>query len=234
MGLPTINHPIFRTKIPSTGEEIRFRSFLVKEEKILVTAIQSDDPQLMVDSLIQIINNCLVTEGINVSKLASFDVEWIFLNLRLKSVSDVVELTRICSSCENQFPFEFNLADVEIPVVKNIENKIQLTDEIGVILKYPSLNTMIIGAADQNIDSIFSMIGSCIDQIYDNDKVYDSKEYSSQEIVDWMLELPGDSFLKVENFFDSIPSLSHEFDVKCTHCSDINHIALSGLNDFLD
>lgn len=233
MSLPKINQPVYRLTIPSTGEEIMYRSFLVKEEKILAMAMESGEAKDIADSVSQVINNCIVTEGVDVDRLASFDIEWIFLNLRVRSVSDVLDLTTKCEKCESPFDFQIDLKDVQPPVPTNTSNKIEITDEVGVILKYPSIGTMSFAAQGNSLDSAFSIIASCIDQIYDRDTVYSSRDHSKQELVDWVLDLSQDAFGKIEEFFDGIPAVRHEANPVCPSCSETNEIVLEGVTDFL-
>lgn len=235
MSLPKINQPLYRLTIPSTGEEIRFRSFLVKEEKILVMAMESGEPADIADAITQVINNCIVTEGIDVEKLASFDIEWIFLNLRVRSVSDVIDLNKKCSECDEKFEFQINLNEVKPPETPTTDTKVEITDEVGVILKYPSLSTMSQASVSEgDIDSAFGVVASCIDSIYDADKVYNSRDHSKEELVEWVLDLSKSAFEKIEGFFDSIPAVRHETEVTCIKCQAPNSIVLEGLNDFLD
>lgn len=233
MSLPKINQPLHKLKIPSTGEEIRFRSFLVKEEKILIMANESGNAADIADAVVQVINNCIVTEGFDVTKLASFDIEWIFLNLRVRSVSDTIELNKVCEKCEKPFSFQIDLKEVQAPKAEKIDNKVEVDENIGMLLKYPDIHAISLIQADNVIESAFSVVASCIDQIYDETSVYDSKDYSSQELIDWVLELPKDKFELVQKFFEDLPQLRHETEVACTNCNENNHVLLEGVNDFL-
>jgi hypothetical protein len=233
MSLPRIKQPLYRMTIPSTGEEIQYRSFLVKEEKILVLGMESGETVDVTDAITQVINNCIVTEGVSVDRLASFDVEWIFLNLRLRSVSDVMDLKSQCSKCESSFEFQVDLKDIPPPKPTTASNKIQFTEDIGIVLKYPTLNSASGAMTDNSIDSAFSIIASCIDKIYDKDAVYDSKDHDKQELVDWVLELSQTSFAMIEKFFEDLPAVRYEKDIPCPSCSESNKIILEGLDSFL-
>lgn len=235
MSLPKINQPIYRLTIPSTGEEIRYRPFLVKEEKILLMAMESNDQRIIVDAIIQIIKNCLVSGEVNIKKLASFDIEYLFVNLRARSVSELVELSSQCDECDIPIEFTVNLNDIKAPVVPEYANDgITISEDIGVMMRYPSLESMAIDMSDKGpTDAAFQVIATCVDKIYDADEVHDVKDYSKEDISDWLENLPKGGFDKLQEFFVNIPVLSHTEKITCPKCNTDKDIVLEGMSSFL-
>lgn len=229
MALPSISTPEFITKIPSTGQEIKYRPFLVKEEKILLMALEGGDQKEITRSIITLLKNCILVD-VDVEKLATFDVEFLFLKLRGKSVGEVVELTvaHTESECPHRSDVSINLDAIEVNGEIQ-DGKVQITDEIGVKLHYPTIDSTL-GVDADNADSMFGMIIDCIDYIYDQEEVYN--EFTKDELKDWVDQLNQSQFKKITDFFQDMPKLSHKVDWKCEKCGEEDSIELEGLQSF--
>lgn len=230
MALPSIATPEFSTTIPSTGEEITYRPFLVKEEKILLMALEGGDQKEITRSIIVLLKNCILTENIAVEKLATFDIEYLFLKLRGKSVGEVVELKigHQEGECNHQSDVSINLD--EIKVTGEVQDgKIMITDDIGVKLHYPTIDGTLTVDTD-NADSMFGLVTDCIEYIYDSNEVYN--DFTQQELQNWVDQLNQAQFKKITDFFQSMPSLSHKVEWKCKKCGEQDSILLEGLQSF--
>ena len=239
MALPKLTTPYYTMNLPSTGEEVKFRPFLVKEEKILLLAMESEDQQEMANALEQIITNC--TDGkIDVTTMPLFDVEYLFLQLRIKSVDTE---TKLSIRCENDVcpPLTIKL-DLDKVKVSNLEKeqdfKIELTKDVGLMLKYPTLDmgkATVNTEEDQNKSSyMFEVIIDCIDSIYDEEQSYKASETPREEIADFLDALSSEQFQKVVSFFERMPKLEHKTQITCPHCKRKNKIVLQGLQDFFE
>lgn len=230
MALPKIQTPIFFIRIPSTKKEFKFRPFLVKEEKLLLMAQNSSDIE-EVTALMQIINNCCL-DDIDIDNLTTFDVEYIFLKLRARSVNNIVNLKYRDTEDDKIYEFDLNLDEIEVIFDENHSNKIQINDEVGVILKYPNLTVgEKVSKINNESDLLNSILINCIDVIYDKDKVYPAKESTEQELIEFIENLDTKSFKKIEEFFLTMPKLYHEIKYK----NSLDHertIKLSTLKDF--
>lgn len=235
MPLPEIKHPIFKLKVPSTKKEIRYRPYTVKEEKLLLTSKLSDNIDEIVDTLKQVISNCVLDE-INVDKLAMFDIEYLFVNLRKVSVSDKVEL--FVEHDKKKIPFEVDLNSVSVKFPKDHTNIISINESISIRMKYPNMKQMlkledIAESADASLikvdDYIFDMFIECIEAVMDDDKVYNS--FTKEELTDFILNLPSDNNKKIAEFFNNLPSLEHTMTIKLPD-GDSTEVRLKGLKDF--
>jgi len=216
MALPIIAVPKYQLKIPSTNKEVNYRPFLVKEEKILLIAMESEDEVQMTTAIRDIIGNC-VYEDLDVKTMPMFDIEYIFLQLRSKSKGEVIDLTYDCGKCKKPIAVQVDLSKIEITKTEGHEPKIPLSDDVGVIMKYPSMEIQkVINKESTDIENIFSTISSCIDSIWDKENVYQSKDHTNLEMTNFLESLPDTSFTKIQKFFDTVPVLKHEFEIKCT------------------
>lgn len=226
MALPSISTPEFSTQIPSTGEKIKYRPFLVKEEKLLLIAMEGGDQNEITESVVKILENCIISD-IDVKNLATFDIEYLFLKLRGKSVGEVITLQVMHpqnEECKHSTDVQVNIDDIN--VTGNIsEGKIMLTDGVGVKMKYPSMSTVLDGTEDT-----FDVIASCIDFIFDQDNVYN--EFTDKELMDWIESLNQAQFKKISDFFEDMPKLSTEIEWKCEKCGKDDSIKLEGLQSF--
>ena len=216
MTLPRIAVPKYTLIIPSSGKEISYRPFLVKEEKIILIAMESEEEKEMTGAVQNIIENC-VYDDLEVQSMPMFDIEYIFLQLRAKSKGEIVDLSFDCGKCKKPIPIQIDLTKIEIIRTEGHDIKIPLSDDIGIIMKYPSMEIQSVINKEDNTDveNIFSTIISCIDSIWDKESVYASKDHTQQELNDFLESLPDDSFTKIQKFFDTVPVLKHEFELKC-------------------
>lgn len=232
MALPKINSPTFELKLPSSGQKIKFRPFLVKEEKILLVAQQSGELKDILNAVVQIATNCIY-DDIDVEKLPLFDIEYIFINLRSKSVSNISEVMINDPDDGNQYKVEIDLDKVVIErPEKEISNKIDLGDGIGVVMRYPSITYMnSIGAAINDADTAINIIMACVDKVYDTDNVYEASEYSKEELNDFILSLSSKQFQNIQEFFNNQPKVTQKITYKRKDGKE-KELVLEGLNDF--
>lgn len=232
MALPKISHPTFELTLPSNKEKIKFRPFLVKEEKILLMAMQGNDSDEIINSIKQVINNCVLSEGLDIDKLATFDLEYLFLKIRAKSVNNVVKLTYRDLEDEQKYDIEVNLDEVEVKFDPSHTNKIEITDKLGFYLMYPHAGmSEKITESDSEADLFFSILKNCIEKIYDGDNVYMASDSTSEELDEFLQNLDVKSFKKIQEFFQTMPRLYHE--IKYTNSlGNERTIKLSTLNDF--
>lgn len=235
MALPMNNTPVYNLVVPSTGKEIKFRPFLIKEEKALMIAQQSEDARVMMNTLKEVIKSCVQTE-INVDTLATFDLEYIFTQLRAKSVSEEVELLLKCDTCEDEKAVaQVNLDLTQLVVEKDPEhtNKIELFNDVGVILKYPSLETIQkFESAGDDADSLFDIVIDCIDSIYTSEELYNAKDQTKQDLADFLNNLTSDQFAKIQKFFETMPKLRKQIRYACPVCGKQHDKVLEGLASF--
>ena len=216
MALPTIAVPKYQLKIPSSGKEVSYRPFLVKEEKILLIAMESDKEEEMTTAIKDIIHNC-VYEDLDVKNMPMFDIEYIFLQLRAKSKGEIVDLSFECGKCKKPISIQVDLSKIEITRTEGHNIKIPLSDDVGVIMKYPSMDIQkVISKENSDVENVFTTISFCIESIWDKETVYASKDHTREELNEFMESLPDDSFKKIQNFFDTVPVLKHELELKCT------------------
>ena len=231
MALPQLNSARYETVIPSTGQSISFRPYLVKEEKVLMLALESQDQNMIMRAIKDVIEAC-VFDNININDLAIFDIESLFLHLRSKSVGENIDLKMKCSECESLSDVSINIDDIGTPEVKS-DNQVMLTDTVGVVLKYPSFESISkLGEELDTVDGAFKMVASCIDTIFDEDNVYDAKSESSKNIQEFLENLNSDQFKMLTGFFENMPALTHNLNFKCEHCGHENEMELKGLQSF--
>ena len=230
MALPSISTPEFITKVPSTGEEIKYRPFLVKEEKLLLMAMEGKDQNEIQNAVQKILTNCILTP-IDVSKLATFDIEYLFLQLRSKSVGEVIQIKighSDESECTHRSEVSVNVDDVQVKGEVQ-DGKIMLTDDIGIVLRYPNM-TDIQAVSGEDTGSLFKIVYRCIDYVFDKEQVYN--DFSETEFEEWMETLNQNQFQKISEYFNSVPRLSHEIEWTCKQCGKKDKITLEGLQSF--
>lgn len=244
MALPKIKSPIFELTLHSDGKSYKYRPFQVKEQKILLMALESQEGPEMLRAIKQIINNCCVDE-INVDALPMFDLEYFFLRLRAKSIGEEIDLKLNHPSgmnsdgqpCDGTTPFKLNLMEVEVLKEEGHTNKIILDEETGtgIVLKYPtiSLANKLQNNKDQNqMDVIISVVLESIDHIFDNENVYPASESSKTELTEFINGLSQDQFVKITAFFNGMPKLKHELKWKCEKCGCDDSITMEGMTSF--
>ena len=231
MPLPKIDQPLFNMIIPSTGKKIVFRPFLVKEEKILLIAQQSGNDSEIIRAIKQILNNC-IQDDIDLDSFAIFDLEYAFLKLRARSVNNVVKLSYRDTEDDEVYNFDLDLDAIEIEMPENINSKIEITEEVGMTMKYPSASiTDNMTNFDNEVDLMTFFIINCIDTIYDEENVYMANDFSSEEISEFLDGLDVKSFEKIREFFESVPRLYHKIEYTNSVGSE-RSIELTSLKDF--
>ena len=228
MALPKVSTPTHSLKLPSDGRTIKYRPFLVKEEKILLMAVESENEKEITEAVKTIISNC-VEDDININDLPVFDIEYLFLNLRSKSVGETVKLNMKCEHCENECLVGVNLSEVEISRTEGHDTKIPLTGEIGVIMKYPTFG--IAESADAKSNPL-KVVNLCIDKIYDSKSVYDSRDSTDEELTEFVESLNHEQFQKIQNFFETMPKMQKDIEFKCSKCEKENSMVVDRLQDF--
>jgi len=229
MALPKIKHPTYKVVIPSTKKEISIRPFTVQEEKVLMMAKAADNSDDIIAAVKQVIQNCII-EPVEVDKLATFDIEYIFIKLRSKSVGEMVDLEYTDENTEEVFKFRVNLEDVKVKFDPEHTNKINVFEDVGIVMRYPTLEEVkLVEANPDQQEAVFGMIKSCIDKIYDADNVYDS--YSDEELNNFINSLPMDSMEKIKQFFDTMPSVEHTVVLKNKEGKK-KEILLKGITSF--
>ena len=235
MALPKLTTPTYELEIPSTDEKIKYRPFLVKEEKILMMALESKSSGDITQAVKDIVSECTFNK-VNIDLMPMFDVEYIFLNIRAKSVGEVSKLKILCPDDKKTYAnVELDLNEVNVQVGEDHTNKIELGNGMGMIMKYPSIDSFKdSGIRDINASNMLEVISTCILQIYEDEgkKVYDSKDQTSKELTDFIEQLNTKQFKDVQKFFDTMPKLKHEVTIKNPKTKVESKITLSGLNDF--
>tara|TARA_A100001011_G_scaffold343500_1_gene377837 strand:- start:452 stop:1168 length:717 start_codon:yes stop_codon:yes gene_type:complete len=236
MALPKLNTPTYELEVPSTDEKIKYRPFLVKEEKILMIAMESKDNTQIVNAVKDIVSSCTF-DKLKVASLPMFDVEYIFLNIRAKSVGEVSKLKILCPDDQKTYAdVEVDLTEVQVQVDSdNHTNKIELTDNMGMIMTYPTIDSFTdTGIQAVTADNMLDVISSCILQIYEEngEKVYNAKDQTKKELTEFVEQMNTSQFKKMQAFFDTMPKLKHTIKVKNPKTKKSNDVTLTGLNDF--
>ena len=235
MALPKLTTPTYELEIPSTDEKIKYRPFLVKEEKILMMALESKQEKDITQAVKDIVSECTFNK-VNIDLMPMFDVEYIFLNIRSKSVGEVSKLKILCPDDKKTYAdVELDLNEVNVQVGEDHTNKIDLGNGTGMIMQYPSIDSFKdSGIRDINASNMLEVISTCILQIYEDEgkKVYNSKDQTQKELTDFIEQLNTKQFKDVQKFFDTMPKLKHEITVKNPKTKVESKITLSGLNDF--
>jgi len=235
MALPKLNTPTYELEVPSTDEKIKYRPFLVKEEKILLMAMESKDNAQIINAVKEIVSSCTF-EKADVSKMPMFDMEYIFLQIRAKSVGEISKLKILCPDDKKTYAdVELDLTQVEVQVGDEHSNKIELTDDMGIIMTYPTIDSFL-ESGIENIDAnnMLDVIGTCILQIYEQkgEKVYQAKDQTKKELTEFIESMNSGQFKKLQSFFDTMPKLKHTIKITNPKTKKTNDVTLTGLNDF--
>ena len=218
MPLPKISTPTYELEIPSTGKKIKYRPFLVREEKILIMALESEDMKQITNAIVQILTECILTKGIKIADLSTFDIEYIFLNVRAKSVGESVEVNVICpDDGETQVKMNIDIDDIKVQKEPNHVQIVKLDDELSMKMKYPSLDQFVktnFDISENSMDQSFDLIASCVDKIYNEEEVWSTEDVTKKELIDFLEQMNSSQFKKIESFFETMPKLSHEIKVK--------------------
>ena len=235
MPLPKLVAPTYELILPSTDQKLKYRPFLVREEKILLLAMESEDEKQMTEAVKTILKNCILSK-IKVEELPIFDIEYIFLHIRSKAVGEEIELNITCPDDEaTDVKVKLNIDDIQVTKPEGHERVIKLNDTIAIQMKYPSMDMFIQNnfSGTGNVGDVFDLASSCIEQVADGEEVYETKSFSKKELSDFMESMDAAQFLKVQNFFDTMPRLSHTIKVKNPNTKVENEVVLEGLASFL-
>ena len=237
MPLPKIATPTYELELPSTGASIKYRPFLVKEEKVLVIALESEDNKQITNAIKAVLKSCILSKGIKVESLPTFDIEYLFLNIRGKSVGEDLEVNIICpDDNKTQVPVTINLDDIQVQKDDNHTNKIKVDDSIMMEMRYPSLDQFIKNNFDFNdknmMDQSFELIASCVDKIYTEDEVWASADCTKKEMKDFLEQMNSNQFKEIEKFFETMPKLSHSISVTNPKTKVKSEVVLEGLASF--
>ena len=238
MPLPKINTPTYDLTLPSTGKKIKYRPFLVREEKILIMAMESEDMSEITNSIVQILTDCILTENVKVETLSTFDIEYLFLNVRARSVGETVDVNITCPDDEEtQVEMTIDIDSIKIQKTRGHKNIIKLDDDLSMKLRYPSLQQFIENNFEtgENISEVgqsLSMITSCIDMIYNDEESWESSDYSKKELDEFIEQMNTKQFKQIEKFFTTMPKLSHKVTVKNPNTGVESEVVLEGLASF--
>lgn len=236
MALPVMSTPIYEVTIPSTDEVIKYRPFLVKEEKALLIAQQSEDLQVMVNTLKQVIRSCTM-DAIDADSLSVFDIEYLFSQIRAKSVGEVISLVFKCDTCTDEkakVKVDIDLTKLQVTKPEGHTKKIPLFGDVGILMKYPSIEVLskFQGAASDDVEVIFKIICSSIELIYSGEEIYYTKDQKPEEVEDFVNNLTQEQFMLLQNFFETMPKLVHTVEYECPLCSKHHSKNLEGLDAF--
>tara|TARA_B100000965_G_scaffold90123_1_gene73303 strand:- start:4616 stop:5332 length:717 start_codon:yes stop_codon:yes gene_type:complete len=236
MPLPKISAPSYELVIPSSKKKIKYRPFLVKEEKVLILALESQDTKQIANAVKDVISHCILTRGIKVEKLSTFDIEYLFLNIRGKSVGEEVEIMITCpDDGKTQVPTMINLDDIQVSTDKDHSTDIKLDDDYTLRMKYPSMDEFIktnFASGEVDVEDTFKLVSSCIDQVYSEEESWASADCTKKELSDFVESLNSKQFKSVEKFFETMPKLKHTITVVNPETKVENEIVLEGLQSF--
>ena len=237
MPLPKIATPTYELELPSSGETIKYRPFLVKEEKVLVIALESEDNKEITNAIKAVLKSCVLTKGIKVEKLPTFDIEYLFLNIRGKSVGEEIEVNIICPDDEKtQVPVFIDLDDIQVQKSDEHTNKVKVDDDIMMEMAYPSLDQFIKNNFDFDeknaMAQSFELIATCIDKIYTQDEVWASADSTKKEMNEFLESMNSTQFKEIEKFFETMPKLSHTIQVTNPKTKKKSEVVLEGLASF--
>ena len=238
MPLPKINTPTYDLTLPSTGKKIKYRPFLVREEKILIMAMESENMTEITNAIVQILGDCILTKDVKVESLATFDIEYLFLNVRAKSVGETVDVNITCpDDGETQVEMTIAVDTIKVQKTRTHKNIIKLDDELSMKMKYPSLeqfveNNFETSEGSSDVGQSLSMITSCIEMIYNQEESWEASDYSKQELDEFIEQLNTKQFKEIEKFFTTMPKLSHTIAVKNPITGVESEVVLEGLASF--
>ena len=235
--LPKIATPTYELELPSTKQTIKYRPFLVKEEKLLVIALESEDTKQITNAIKTVIKNCIETKGIKVESLPTFDIEYLFLNIRAKSVGEEIEVNIICpDDNETNASVKINVDDIKVQENKEHTNKIKLDETLVMEMKYPSLDQFIKSnfdfSNDNALDQSFELVASCVDKIYNQEEVWAAADVTKKELMEFLDQMNSSQFKQIEKFFETMPKLSHTVKVTNPKTEVESEVILEGLSSF--
>lgn len=241
MPLPKIITPIYELNLPSNKKQVKYRPFLVKEEKVLILAMESGESKDITNAIKNVLNACILSRGIKIDSLPSFDIEYLFLNIRSKSVGESVELVVTCPDDDKtQIDVVINIDEIEVVIPEGHQSEIQIDSNVHVKMKYPSLQEFIdnnfdfskTNGSEETINKSFEIVASCVDVVYTKDDSWSSSDVSKSEIVEWLQTMDANQFKGIENFFDTMPKLSHTIKIINPITNIESEVVLEGLSSF--
>jgi hypothetical protein len=237
MPLPKISTPTYELDLPSTGKKITYRPFLVREEKLLVIALETEDSKQITNAIKNVIGNCILTKNIKVETLPTFDIEYLFLNIRGKSVGEELEVNIICpDDGKTTAAVKINIDDIHVQKNPKHSTKINLDDNLFLEMKYPSLDQFIKNNFDftssNNMEQSFDLVASCVDKVYSEEETWSMSDVTKSEVIEFLDQMNSSQFKKVEEFFETMPKLSHEIKVKNPNTKVESTVILEGLSSF--
>ena len=239
MPLPTIETPTYELKLPSSNKKIKYRPFLVKEEKILIIALESKDQDEITNAVTDVLKKCILTRGVDVDVLPTFDIEYLFLNIRAKSIGEDIKLIVTCpDDNETEVPVTIYVDEIKVVKPKEHTTDISLDKNLSIRMKYPSLNQFIENNFETEdepqtvVNKTFKLIADCIDTVFTEEEAWDAKDYTSDERLEFIEQLNSKQYKQVEKFFASMPKLSHTIDITNPNTKKKSSIVLEGLADF--
>ena len=236
MPLPKVNTPTYELVLPSSGKKLKYRPFLVREEKILIMALETEDVKQITDAVIEILNSCILSKGIDLKKLATFDIEYLFLNVRSKSVGETVEINVTCpDDNKTSVAMTIDIDSIKIKKDKSHKNSIKLDDNLSMKMKYPSMDQFVVSNFDSTItdvDTTLGMIIGCIDMIYNEEESWNASESTDKELSEFVGNLNTKQFKLIEKFFSTMPKLTHTIKVTNPQTKVESEVVLEGLAAF--
>ena len=237
MPLPKISTPTYEMVLPSSNKKIKYRPFLVKEEKVLILAMESQDTATVANAVKDVLKNCILSRGIKVEKLSTFDIEYLFLNIRGKSVGEAIEVMVTCpDDGKTQVPTSINIDEIKVIIDDDHQKDIKLDDTYSLRMRYPSLDEFVKNnfatASDISVDDTFDLIASWVDQVYSEEESWASEECTKKELTTFIESLNSSQFKKVETFFETMPKLSHTVTVTNPNTKVESDIKIEGLQNF--
>ena len=241
--LPKIDVPVFSINLISNGKEVKFRPFTVKEEKLFLMANESKDLKTIIDTTKQVLNNCIISE-IDVDKLPVFDIEYLFLNIRARSVNEIINLNYKCNNdiknedddethkCGHTVQIDVNVLDIKPKNDNKVENRIEITDKVGLVMRYPNFNTIKKYDDENQSEMILKLTVDCIEYIYDGDQIYYAKDVSEEELIEFVENMQTKDLEKIKEYFENMPKISKDLDFKCRKCGYEERITIEGLESF--
>ena len=237
MPLPKISTPTYEMVLPSSNKKIKYRPFLVKEEKVLILAMESQDTATVANAVKDVLKNCILSRGIKVEKLSTFDIEYLFLNIRGKSVGEAIEVMVTCpDDGKTQVPTSINIDEIKVIIDDDHQRDIKLDDTYSLRMRYPSLDEFVKNnfatASDISVDDTFDLIASCVDQVYSEEESWAAADCTQKELTQFVESLNSNQFKEVEKFYDTMPKLSHTVKVINPNTKKENEVVLEGLQNF--
>ena len=235
MPLPKISTPTYELTVPSTGKNIKFRPFLVKEEKILIIAMESQSDKQIAQAVNDVLSNCILTKGVNIDDFSTFDIEYLFLNIRGKSVGESVDVMVTCPDDNTtKVPVQVNLDDIKILKNDKHQRDIPLDGNLTMRMKYPSMGEFVKNnfSVNMKVDDTFDLVCSCIEQVFSEEESWAASDCTKKELHEFLEQLDSSQFKKIEQFFETMPKLSHTLKVTNPNTKVVNKITLEGLNAF--